>query len=54
MFNLLFKSLFLKKQQHPSPLTGEGQGGGDSSDLIPPHLNPLPPGERRLFPIVIV
>jgi hypothetical protein len=33
----------------PSPLTGEGKGEGDSLELFPPHLNPLPPGERRLF-----
>jgi hypothetical protein len=24
-----------------------GEGGGEEEDLVPPHLNPLPPGERR-------
>jgi hypothetical protein len=28
---------------------GEGEGGGEQFDLYPPHLNPLPPGERRYF-----
>jgi hypothetical protein len=29
-------------------LTGEGAGGGEHFNF-PPHLNPLPPGERRYF-----
>ena len=28
---------------------GEGKGEGDSLDLFPPRLNPLPPAERRIF-----
>ena len=28
---------------------GEGVGGGEYLNLYPPHLNPLPPGERRYF-----
>ena len=30
---------------------GEGAGGGEDGHLksFPPHLNPLPPGERRYF-----
>ena len=24
-------------------------GGGEQLNLYPPHLNPLPPGERRYF-----
>jgi hypothetical protein len=34
----------------PPPLMGEGEGGGGHSVFVPPHLNPLPPGERRYFP----
>jgi len=35
----------------PSPLMGEGRGEGEKSlgkPTIPPHPNPLPPGEREL------
>ncbi len=35
----------------PSPSMGEGQGEGDI--LRPPHLSPLPPGERRLINTLI-
>ena len=28
---------------------GEGEGGGEQLNLYPPHLNPLPPGERKYF-----
>jgi hypothetical protein len=28
---------------------GEGEGGGGYPDFVPPHLNPLPRGERRYF-----
>ena len=28
---------------------GEGEGGGEQLNSYPPHLNPLPPGERRYF-----
>jgi hypothetical protein len=28
---------------------GEGEGGGEHLDSYTPHLNPLPPGERRYF-----
>ncbi len=30
-------------------MRGEGQGeGGKRSGIIPPHLNPFPPGERKI------
>jgi hypothetical protein len=28
---------------------GKGKGGGEQLNSYPPHLNPLPPGERRYF-----
>jgi hypothetical protein len=36
-------------QRYPPPLMGEGEGGGEQLSSFPPHLNPLPPGERRHF-----
>jgi hypothetical protein len=33
---------------NPSPLTGEGVGGGGLESL-PPHLNPPPQGGRRFL-----
>jgi hypothetical protein len=35
--------------QSPPPLMGEGEGGGEQLSSFPPHLNPLPPGERNCF-----
>jgi len=35
----------MKKLAFPLPLgdlMGEGEGGGDPLDFVPPHLNPLP------------
>ena len=32
----------------PSPLMGEGEGGGGKVKFIPPPLHPLPPGEGRV------
>jgi hypothetical protein len=28
---------------------GEGEGGGEQLNSYPPHLNPLPPRERKYF-----
>jgi hypothetical protein len=33
----------------PSPLMGEGEGGGERKSLFPPPLYPLPPGEGEYF-----
>ena len=32
----------------PSPLMGEGVGGGEH-DGLPPHLDPPPQGGRKIF-----
>ena len=29
-------------------MMGEGEGGGDPLDFVPPHLNPLPPGGEEI------
>jgi len=42
-----------KKSKISSPLTGEGEGGGDKLPyfcmLFPPPLSPLPPGEGKIY-----
>jgi hypothetical protein len=40
--------IFEISHQSPPPLTGEGQGGGESADY-PPPLYPLPQGEGIFF-----
>jgi hypothetical protein len=37
------------QKEFPSSLMAEGAGGGEHFNSVPPHLNPLPPGERRFF-----
>jgi len=34
-------------QSIPSPADGRGQGEGGYNYAFPPHLNPLPSGERK-------
>jgi hypothetical protein len=42
--NMVFREFF----HFPLSLEGRGQGEGENSG-VPPHLNPLPRGERRLI-----
>jgi hypothetical protein len=44
-----YTSLPLEREGLPCgvcSVTPQGRGGGEEEDLVPPHLNPLPPGER--------
>lgn len=42
-----------KKISPPPPSMGEGKGGGEHPDLVPPHLNPLPQRGEEVFCKVI-